>query len=285
MSTGVKRWMWDQLTSPELDRRVADQPVIVLSIGSVEDHGGHLPMDVDNLESRSLCEAVGEQIPEEMLLLPHFPYGFETHHMDYPGTIDVKAEHLLEVIADIGLSVAHHGFRRLLICNGHGSNMPVLDLAARRINTNSEALCASFIWPNLILNQIKAERESVYPGGIAHAGELETSVYLHLNGDAVQMEQAQKNFHFPESSFFYHDLNGMGPINMAPWHSMISDDGTVGDPTVASAEKGRRWFDAAVQSMIGLVREFRTWQALPRTDHHASSLATSTTEVYQPDRV
>ena len=92
-----KLWMWDHLTWPELRDRVKDQPVIVLSIGSVEDHGEHLPMDLDNYEVRCLCEAVGEAIPDELLLLPHFPYGFETHHMDYPGTIDIKYDHLIDV--------------------------------------------------------------------------------------------------------------------------------------------------------------------------------------------
>jgi len=261
--------MWEHLTWPELRDRVEDQPVVVLSIASVEDHGRHLPMDVDNFLIRSICEAVGERIPDQMLLLPHLPYGFETHHMDYPGTIDIAADHLVNMVADIGLSVVRHGFRRILIANGHGSNVPVLDLAARKINNQSEdALCASFIWPSLILDTLRETRQSKYPGGMAHAGELETAVYLHLNGEAVRMDLAEADLSFPPSQFIYHDLCGMGPVNFAPWHSQISRDGVVGDPTVATADNGELWFETCVQRMSQLVCEFRDWQARPRTDHH-----------------
>jgi len=261
--------MWEHLTWPQLRGRVEDQPVVVLSIASVEDHGFHLPMDVDNFMIRSICEAVGEKIPDQMLLLPHVPYGFETHHMDYPGTIDIAPNHLVDFVADIGLSVVRHGFKRILIANGHGSNMPVLDLAARKINNESEdALCASFIWPSLIANMLRETRKSKYPGGMAHAGELETGVYLHLNGDAVNMDLAEKDMNIPPSEFIYHDLCGMGPVNCAPWHSQISRNGVVGDATVANAEDGKIWFDACVDRMAQLVEEFGQWQGLPRKDHH-----------------
>lgn len=265
-----KNWMWEHLTWPELRDRAAQrpQPVVVMSIASVEDHGPHLPMDVDNFLIRSLCEAAGERVPDETLLLPHFPFGFETHHMDYPGTIDIRAEHLIDTVADIGLSVARHGFRRILIANGHGSNVPVLDLAARRINSQSEALCASFIWPSLIRDTLAAERKSKFPGGMAHACELETALYLHLNSGAVKMELAKADYNFFPSKFMYHDLVGMGPVNFAPWHSQISDQGVVGDPTVATAESGRRWFNACVERLCELIREFRRWEDRPRRDHH-----------------
>ncbi len=264
-----KPWMWEHLTWPQLRQRVDDQPVVVLSIASVEDHGPHLPMDVDNFLIRSICEATGERIQDQMLLLPHLPFGFETHHMDYPGTIDIAADHLVDFVADIGLSVVRHGFKRILIANGHGSNMPVLDLAARKINNQSEdVLCGSFIWPSLILDTLRQTRQSKYPGGMAHAGELETAVYLHLNEGAVAMDLAKADFGFPPSDFIYHDLAGMGPVNLAPWHSQISDQGVVGDPTVATRENGERWFDATVERMAELVVEFRNWHTKPRTDHH-----------------
>ena len=264
-----KTWMWDHLTWPELRNRVKDQPVVVMSIASVEDHGPHLPMDVDNFLIRSICEAVGKRVPDQMLLLPHLPFGFETHHMDFPGTIDIAADHLIDMVADIGLSVVRHGFKRILIANGHGSNMPVLDLAARKINNQSEdVLCASFIWPSLVLDTLRQTRQSSYPGGMAHAGELETAVYLHLNHEAVKMDLAEPDLNFYPSKFMYHDLTGMGPVNIAPLHSQISKNGTVGDPTKATQENGRLWFETCVDRMIELVREFGQFESRPRVDHH-----------------
>jgi creatinine amidohydrolase len=78
--------------------------------------------------------------------------------------------------------VAHHGFKRILIADGHGSNMPILELVARRTVLESDALCATFIWPSLALKEIKEFRDSGRVG-LAHGGVLETSVYLHLAAD------------------------------------------------------------------------------------------------------
>ena len=147
----------------------------MLPIGSVEDHGLHLPLDVDNFIIGSIVEEAARRLDGEMLLLPPVPYGFETHHMDLPGTIDIRMENMLNFVLDITRSVAHHGFKRILLADGHGSNMPILDLVARRTNLETEALCGAFIWPSLAKDTIEQIRESERPGGMAHACELETS--------------------------------------------------------------------------------------------------------------
>jgi len=127
---------------------VKEQPVVILPIGSTEDHGLHLPLDVDNFLSWEACEEAARRAPDEMLLLPQIPYGFEDHHMDYPGTITVTSRHLMDFVIDITKSVAHHGFRKVLIVDGHGSNMPVLDLAARQTVVETDAHCGVVAWWN-----------------------------------------------------------------------------------------------------------------------------------------
>ena len=92
---------YDHYTWPEMKAVIARQPVCIIPIGSVEDHGRHLPLDVDNFLIGSMCEEVALRIPDEVLLLPHIPYGFEDHHMSFPGTITVRAEHLEAFVLDI----------------------------------------------------------------------------------------------------------------------------------------------------------------------------------------
>ena len=142
-------YLYQQHTWRELGERVKDQPVAVVPIGSVEDHGYHLPLDTDNFLIWSICEEAAKRADGDILLLPLIPYGFETHHMDFTGTIDIKQEHLLNFVLDVTKSVAHHGFERILIADGHGSNMPILDLVARRTILETDALCGTFIWPSL----------------------------------------------------------------------------------------------------------------------------------------
>ena len=262
------KYRYDHYTWPEMKDVVARQPVCILPIGSVEDHGRHLPLDVDNFLIGEMCEDVARRIPDEVLLLPGIPYGFEDHHMSFPGTITIRSEHLEAFVLDITLSLAHHGFRKILIADGHGSNMQIVDMAARKTTIQSDALCACFIWPSLITGLLKDTRESPFPGGMAHACELETSVYLHLNEQAVQMDNAVREIEFHKSKYYWHDLAGGPPVRMMDWWSRISRSGVIGDPTLATKEKGRLWYDATVNSLVEFIREFRAFEIRPRADMH-----------------
>lgn len=262
-----KRYLYHHYSWPELGERVKDQPVVVLPIGSVEDHGYHLPLDVDNYLIWNICEEAAKQSPDDILLMPLIPYGFETHHMDFTGTIDISQEHLLNFVLDVVKSVAHHGFKRILIADGHGSNMPILELVARRAILETDALCACFIWPGLAAKEIAAVRESG-PQGMAHAAELETSVYLHLAPEKVEMDKAVKDIGMPESEFVWMDLMNGSPVRLMDEWTRFSKSGVYGDATVATAEKGKIVFEAVVAAFGRLVKEYKTRSRGERTDYH-----------------
>jgi len=262
-------YLYQHYTWPELGEVAKKQPVVVLPIGSVEDHGPHLPLDVDNFLIWSICEEAARRAGGDILLMPIIPYGFETHHMDFHGTIDVGMEHLLHFVLDVTKSVAHHGFRRILIADGHGSNMPILELVARRTILETEALCAAFLWPSLALKEIRQARESPR-GGMSHACELETSVYLYLDRERVQMDKARKEMEMPPSDFIWSDLTDAGPIRMMDWWTCFSKSGVNGDPTIATAEKGQIFFEATVRNFVKFAREFRDRPRGERVDYHKS---------------
>lgn len=261
-------YLYDHYTWPEIREVVRRQPVVIQSIGSVEQHGPHLPLDVDNFLVWEVCEEAARRAPGEILLLPHLPYGYESHHMDFPGTIDILPQHLLDFVLDVTKSVAHHGFRRILLADGHGSNLPILDLVARRTVLETPALCACFIWTHLALATTAELRESRFPGGIAHACEQETSVYLYLNPAAVQMEKAEADLSFPATRFCWIDGQRASPVSLVDYYSRCTRSGVVGEPQLATAEKGRAWFEAAVANLVEFVREFRTLPLRERVDHH-----------------
>lgn len=263
-----KTYLYQHYTWVEMAAVVKTQPVVVIPIGSVEDHGPHLPLDVDNFLIWNICEAAAERAGGDMLLMPQVPYGYETHHMDFPGTIDIHPEHLLHFMLDITKSVARHGFERILIADGHGSNMPILDLVARRTNVETPALCGAFIWPSLAANAIRGIRESPARGGMAHACELETSVYLHLDAERVQMDKAARDMAMPESEFAWLDLMESSPLLLMDEWTRFSKSGVSGDPTLATAEKGRIVFEATVAALVRLAREFKNRPRGERTDWH-----------------
>jgi creatinine amidohydrolase len=263
-----KKYHYQDYTWPEMKEVIKQQPVVVLAIGSVEDHGMHLPLDVDNFLIGSICEEAARRLDGEMLLLPPVYYGYEEHHMDFPGTIDIAMEHLLDFVLDITRSVARHGFTRILLADGHGSNMPILDLVARRTVLETEALCGAFIWPSLAREAIESVRESEVPGGMAHACELETSLYLYLDPKCVQMDMAKKEIGMPPSRFIWMDLMKSSPVLLMDRWSRFSKTGVVGDPTLATREKGEKIFEAVVAALVELVKEFKIYNRAAPQDLH-----------------
>src|SRR4029453_9142230 len=99
---------------------------------------------------------------------------------------------------------------------------------------------------------------------MAHGCELETSVLLYLRGDLVQMENAARDIPVQRSEYFYWDLQSPSPVFFQEFFSRYSRTGTLGDPTKASSEKGRRFVDSVVERLIALIRELRAREIRPQ---------------------
>jgi creatinine amidohydrolase len=263
------KYRFEEFTWPEIRDAVAQNRVAVLPVGTIEQHGPHLPLVTDVLTATEISRLAIQEIPEQALLMPSVYYSFNEHHMDFPGTIAIQGETIVRYITDIGVSLARHGFRKILLMNGHGSNVPFLDIAARQITIQTDAICAMASWWSLIPANLFSElRESEYPGGMAHGCELETSVCLYLRPELVQFEKAERDIHFQPGKFFFWDLQTPSPIVFQEWFSRYSNTGTVGDPTKATKEKGERFVNAVVDRTIELISEFRAREIRQRVDHH-----------------
>ena len=263
------KYRYEEFTWPEIREAVAENRVAVLPVGTVEQHGPHLPLVTDVLTATEMSRMAVERTPNEAVLMPSVYYSFNEHHLDFPGTIAVEGQTIVNYVTDIGKSLAHHGFRKILLVNGHGSNVPFLDVAARNITNKTDAICAMVSWWSLIPKALLQElRESEFPGGMAHGCELETSVLLYLRGDLVQFEKAKRDINFQATEFFYWDLAAPSPVFFQEWFSRYSKTGTVGDPTKATKEKGEKFVKAVVDRMVTLLGEFRAREIQPRVDHH-----------------
>jgi creatinine amidohydrolase len=263
------KYRYEEFTWPEIREAVSENRVAVLPVGTIEQHGPHLPLVTDVLTATEMSRRAVERIPTEAVLMPSVFYAFNEHHLDFPGTIAVRGETFIQYVTDIGRSLAHHGFRKVLLVNGHGSNVPYLDIAARNITNESQAICAMVPWWNLVPKPLFAElRESEYPGGMAHGCELETSVLLYLRGDLVQMPKAERDIPVQRSEFFYWDLQAPSPVFFQEFFSRYSRTGTLGDPTKATVEKGGRFVEAVVERLVSVIRELRAREIRPRVDHH-----------------
>src|SRR5256885_2065884 len=139
-SRAETEYRYEKLTWPEINDAVELGKVCILPCGAVEQHGPHLPLDVDLVCPQGVAHGAGKQIPDKLLVLPIVAYGYTGHVMDFPGTINNDFEHFMHHVLDITKSLAYHGFKKILLFNGHGSNMPNLDLVARRTNLETGVL-------------------------------------------------------------------------------------------------------------------------------------------------
>jgi creatinine amidohydrolase len=191
--------------------------------------------------------------------------------MDFPGTLWIDWDHLIDYLMDIGASAAHHGFRKLVFVNGHGSNTPFTQIAARKITNTTEAICAALNYWDFGQEITKKIRQSPWPGGMAHACEFETSLLLYLAPHLVDMKKAQKDMDFQKSKYIYWDLQGGavgGTVAFMDLWSRMSQTGGIGDPTLATKEKGELIFNAIVDGLTDFIHEFREREIRKRIDHH-----------------
>ena len=131
-SRAATEYRYEKLTWPEINDAVEMGKVCVVPCGSVEQHGPHLPLDVDIVCPQGIAYGAGKEVPDRLLVLPPVWWGYTAHVMDFPGTVNTHYETFIRLVLDITKSLAYHGFKKIILLNGHGSNMPNLDLAARR---------------------------------------------------------------------------------------------------------------------------------------------------------
>jgi len=211
------------------------------------------------------------------LVLPPVCYGYTGHVMDFPGTINSHFEHFIDHVLDITKSLAYHGFKKIILLNGHGSNMPNLDLVARRANLETDAECILCGWWNLLTVDkafLPRWRQSKFPGGCAHACELETSLYLYLDGDNVRKDKIESgtiSFNEEDSPFQWIDAFAQGPATVVSWTSSYSDTGVLGDAELATEEKGREVYEEAVRQLVRLIQWFHGRPKDQRKDRHSTT--------------
>jgi creatinine amidohydrolase len=265
MATNAKtEYRYNRLSWPDMNDAIAAQKLVILPTGSTEQHGKHLPIDVDVFLCETVCLEVGKRAPDQVLVLPPVSYGLNLHHIDLPGTIHIEPEVFIAFCLNITKSVAYHGFQKILIVNGHGSNTPLIDLVARKTVLQTKSLCFATNYFSFASEAFEKLRETKVK---AHADEFETSLYLHLAADRVRMDLAVED-NDRMGNYLSSDSTSNYPVRFSDFWGRWTKTGVHGDPTKATAEKGKILFEAAVSRMVELVSELRAWPIAKREDMH-----------------
>jgi len=259
---------YEEYAWPEIREAVRRDPLVVLPTGTTEQHGPHMPLMVDYLCASEVALRAAELADEpKPLVMQPICYAFNEHHLDFPGTIAIDGDTLVKYIVCIGKSLAHHGFRHILIVNGHGSNVPYIDAAARAITNHTEAICAACFWSAFIPDGTDLRLE-VPRASDRHAGEKETSAVLHLRPDLVDMTKAADSLHEPQrSENIWHRERG-SRVLFQEFFSRNTSTGIIGNAVPATAEKGKRMVELSAEGLAKFYGEFRGREIRPRRDLH-----------------
>ncbi|KJE22094.1 uncharacterized protein, putative amidase [Frankia torreyi] len=230
--------------------------VAVLPVGSIEQHGPHLPLSTDLVVAETLArdavDAFGDAC--DLWLLPALAYTKSNEHAWSPGTMWLSATTLLAVLDDLARCLATTPVRRLVFLNGHGGNSALLQVASRDIRL-AHGLRTFVMHPSLPADHGGTSPAAELGMGI-HAGIDETSLLLHLRPDLVRLDLGVRSV--PEQLASFDRVRFGGAVSFGWLSDDFGTDGTIGDPTGATAERGTRLYEAMVvaagQSLAEIAR-------------------------------
>ncbi|NDW00990.1 creatininase family protein [Salipiger sp. PrR002] len=263
----MKRY-WADYSSREFAALEREKLIAVLPLGAIEQHGPHLPMSVDSCTVNGVVSRLAETLPETspVVFLPTQAITKSNEHSAFPGSLTLSAETLLRAWTEIGACVARSGVRKIVLLNGHGGNIPAMDIVARELREKHQMMAFALSWFAAGMPEgVYSERERRH--GI-HAGDMETSVMLTLDPANVDMSQARD---FPSQAEVWAQETPSialpGPAKPAWLTQDLSSAGACGEAHLASAEKGEATLDHAVTQLTRIFDEIDR-APLSRLDAH-----------------
>lgn len=248
----TRKFIWGELTWTEIQEQLKEVDIALLPVGSVEQHGPHLPLDTDAFDAEYLALQVAQACSHpKPLILPSISYGVSYEHDEFTGTLSISNDVLTRLVYEIGISVNRSGIKKLVIINGHGGNTPALNHAAQMINRDAKIF--------VCVDSGETSDVDIYsitetPNDV-HAGEIETSTSLAVRPQLVRMKQAKKSI--PEFSSKYLNFTSKRKVSWYAYTKNVSETGVLGDPTKASAEKGKKIWQIMIAHLVSLVEDLK----------------------------
>lgn len=254
---------WGALTRAEIAAARDAGALPVLTVGSVEQHSDHLPVDTDTLSAYRITMAAAERCESpHVLVLPAPSFGFSPHHRAWAGTITLSLDTFIGLVTDVADSLHNTGFKRLLVVNGHGGNQGPLTSACTALASRGlEVGYVNYFAPG------QKQWLEVLPGamrGVGHACCFETALQLALRPDAAERIAARARTLPPRLEPPYYAGNGSDPLRAAGafWGAIFAagDVGYVGDPAAATKEAGDAMIEATVTALAQFFTDFASAQ-------------------------
>lgn len=243
----------------ELQGMIKRNALIIFPIGTIEEHGMHLPVNTDAVIAEEVARMVGEKLEKKipLLVMPAFWSGYSSKEMSrWPGTIRVRTRVVMDTTFDICSSLIEMGFKKIVIINGHGHHNGLLQVMAREI-ADRYGIYMAITDPAIMAKEEMQKIRKSKIGGAIHGGEYETSLMLYLN-QPVNMKKAtgQDIMRYHSKYYAGDNFTGGNKVFWSTWGIQKSKTGIYGDPTVATASTGKRLMEATVKKYAEFIIEF-----------------------------
>src|SRR5271165_4628955 len=249
---------WRKLRADELRDEARRDSIVILQVASLEQHGPHLPVEVDSILAETVAARTAKKIlskGQAVLVLPVLWTGLSEHHMSFGGTVTLDNATFAALIEGVVRSVLRHGFRRVVLLNAHGGNENALRTITDELTPKLGVPIVQFTYWYAAAVAIAKILET--QGGLMHACEAETSMMLAVRPDLVAMDRVglAKANSTPDVG----DLVGGGVYR---WRTIgaRSSSGVIGNPEAATAEKGERLFEAIAASLADKLCNAELWE-------------------------
>lgn len=250
---------WSRLKASELKGLAARDAIVVVPIGATEQHGPHLPVQVDARLGGEVALRAARLVAasEPIAVLPPIWLGMSEHHMSLGGTITLDFATMFALVRCVIRSLVCHGFRRVFILNGHGGNIAALETIVTELTLEFRIPLAYGSYWDLAAEPIAGilDRQK----RVLHACEAETSMMLALTPELIDRDVLSQ-MHGP----YVAGASGIEGVNPAAyrWRNLASrsPNGVIGDASTATAEKGARLLDAAAEALARTLTDRNLWQ-------------------------
>ena len=258
----MKMVLLEELSWKDVEEYLEEQNLILLPVGSIEQHGPHLPLATDSIIAQHIAEGAAKECG--VLVAPPIKYAISLNHIDFPGTVSLQPETLIQVIWDVCRCLSHHGFKKILIVNGHGGNSATIDVAIIKLKGELRDTVIGQVYPG----HLPKECEGLLEDDIrAHADEGETSRIMATAPHLVRRERAKQEIPHSTSGLFIFETSKILSQSISygfPRTKAVSESGIFGNALLATPEKGVKLFDAEIRI---LVKEIERLKAVQMKDY------------------
>lgn len=233
--------------------------VYLVPLGSLEQHGPHLPLGTDTRIVTEIASRVEQRQPSEIVLLPTLWLGHSPHHKRF-GCASVDMRPYVDMIVGLCRSLVSSGARKILLLNGHGGNDVPAKAALREVKdeTASDIYIAFASYWSLAAERFRSIRRSPR-GGMGHACEMETSIMMTVQPECVDRETIAPDGMTSKSDWLQHDMLAGQPYFLVNDFHEVTLNGVFGMPQYASAGQGDLFLEAAVDVVLDFISDFRNW--------------------------